>query len=800
MDSLSPASRPPAGPVSGLSLAQDSALAHCTGQARFADDLPEPPGTLHAALVLSDAAHGRLLSLDTDTARAMPGVVAVIGPRDIPGRNDVSPSHRAGEYLFAEETVEHWGQAIGMVVATTRDAAVAAAKAVRAAVEPLPPVLSVEEALSRDALLLPPMVLERGNPAAVLATAPHRVFGTFRCGGQEHFYLEGQIALAVPGEDGDISVHSSTQHPTEVQHIAARVLGCDFNRITVQVRRMGGGFGGKESNASWVGAAAALGAQLTGRPVKLRLARKADMAATGKRHPFLFRWTAGFDDTGRILALDALLAADGGHVLDLSTGVIFRAVTHALNVLDVADVRIDGRVAKTNTVSNTAFRGFGGPQGVLLMEDVVRHVARATGRTPEAVRERNFAGGPNGSHTPYGQEIEGDLIRRVWAEAREGSEWDRRRVAIDHFNRTHPFKRRGLGSFVLAFGISFGVMHMNQAGALVHVYADGSIRLNHGGTEMGQGLFIKVAQIVADVFGVPLSRIRITATSTGEVPNTSPTAASTGTDLNGMAAQIAATAIRDRMVATAAAEWGVDPSEVVLEDGQARAGNHALGFGELATLCHLKRVSLSATGFYRTPGIHWDPAAMRGEPFFYFSYGASVAEVEVDTLTGEHRCTAAYLVQDCGRSLNPVVDLGQIEGAFVQGLGWLTCEELFWDPQGRLRTLGPSTYKIPGSRDVPPDFQVKLLADAPARANTVFRSKAVGEPPLMLATAVWNALKDATGTEALDLPATPERVLLALRDASRRDVAGAPGRDAAGAPGRDAVPEPEHGRGEETPA
>lgn len=748
--------------TAGAPVPHDSALAHCTGQARFADDIPDLPGTLHAALILSDTAHARLLGLHTEEARAHLGVVAVITPADIPGANDISPAHKPGEQLFAETEILHWGQPLGMVVATTRDAAIAAAKAVAAEVEKLPPVLSIEDALEAGDLLLPPMVMTTGDVAQALATAPRTLSGEFRCGGQEHFYLEGQICLAIPGEDGDLTLHSSTQHPTEVQHIAARILGCDYNRITVQTRRMGGGFGGKESNASWVGAAAALAAHRTGRPVKLRLSRKADMAATGKRHPFLYRWTAGFDDTGRLLALDAFMVADGGHTLDLSTGVIFRAVTHALNALDVPHTRIDGRVVRTNTVSNTAFRGFGGPQGVLLTEDVVRHVARALGSTPEAVRARNFAGGENNDKTPYGQTLEGDLIRRVWAETQALSGWDARRAAVDAFNAAHPYKRRGLGSFVLAFGISFGVQSMNQAGALVHVYADGSIRLNHGGTEMGQGLFIKVAQIVAETFGVPLSRVRITATSTAEVPNTSPTAASTGTDLNGWAAQIAATAIRARMIEAAAEHWSVDPAEITLADDEARAGNHRLGFGELARLCHAKRVSLSAAGHYKTPGLSWDPVAMRGEPFFYFSYGASVAEVEVDTLTGEHRCTGAWLVQDCGRSLNPAVDLGQIEGAFVQGLGWLTCEELWWDAQGRLRTLGPSTYKIPGSRDVPEVFEVRLLADAPARADTIFRSKAVGEPPLMLATAVWNALADAAGVERLDAPVTPERMLEAF--------------------------------------
>ena len=748
--------------VIGQSTRHDSALAHCTGEARFTDDIPELPGTLHAALVLSDIAHARLHGLNTATAASMPGVVAIIGPQDIPGHNDVSPTHRGGEPLFADTEILHWGQALAMVVATSRDAALLAARAVTAEVEVLRPVLSVDEALAANDLLMAPMVMTTGDYAKALAASPHRLSGEFRCGGQEHFYLEGQICLAIPGEDGDLALHSSTQHPTEVQHIAAGILGCDFNRISVHVRRLGGGFGGKESNASWIGAAAALAAVKTGRPVKLRLPRKTDMAVTGKRHPFLFRWDVGFDDTGRILGLDALMAADGGHTLDLSTGVIFRAVTHALNVMAVPDIRIDGRVLRTNTVSNTAFRGFGGPQGVVLSEEIIRRIARAIGSTPEAVRERNFAGEANGSFTPYGQKLEGDLISRVWAETKDLSGWDARRAAVDAFNASHPHKRRGLGSFVLSFGISFGVQAMNQAGALVHVYADGSIRLNHGGTEMGQGLFIKIAQVVAETFGVPLSRVRITATSTAEVPNTSPTAASTGTDLNGWAARIAAGALRERMVKVAAEHWAVEEAEIEMVDDEVRAGNHRMSFGELAKLCHAKRVSLSATGHYKTPGLSWDPATMRGEPFFYFTYAAAVAEVEVDSLTGEHRCLGAWLVEDCGRSLNPAVDLGQIEGAFVQGMGWLTSEELFWDTQGRLRTLGPSTYKIPGSRDVPEVFEVRLLSDAPARADTIFRSKAVGEPPLMLATCVWNALIDAAGVESLDMPVTPERLLMAM--------------------------------------
>ncbi|WP_431285380.1 xanthine dehydrogenase molybdopterin binding subunit [Humitalea sp. 24SJ18S-53] len=748
----------------GASLRHDSALRHATGEARFCDDLPEPPGLLHGALVLSPIAHGAIEGLDFSAARAWPGVVAVFGPGDVPGANDVSPSGRAIEPLFAERLAEHWGQALALVVATDRDAAVAAAAAIRPVIAPLPAVLDVAEAAAARSLLMPAQILARGNAAEALAAAPMRANGEFRCGGQEHFYLEGQVALAIPNEDGDLLVHSSTQHPTEVQHIVARVLGCPQNRITVNCRRMGGAFGGKESNASWIAAAAAMAARATERPVKLRLSRRADMAVTGKRHPFLFRWQAGFSPDGRVTALDALLAADGGHVLDMTPGVLFRAVTHALNCYDVPDVRIEGLGCKTNTVSNTAFRGFGGPQGVLLMEEVLRSVARTTGLDIEAVRAKNFAGGANGSHTPYGQAIEGDLIRRVHAEAQALAGWDARRAAVDAFNATHPTLRKGLGCFTLAFGISFGLMHLNQAGALVHVYEDGSIRLNHGGTEMGQGLFIKIAQVVADAFGVPVEQIRITATSTAEVPNTAPTAASTGSDLNGWAAHLAASAIRERMAGVAAEIWGVAAGDVAFADGMVRAGgNQVMAFSDLAHACILRRVQLSATGFYKTPDIHWDPVAMRGEPFFYFSYGASVAEVVVDRLTGEYRTLGAWLVQDCGRSLNPAVDRGQIEGAFVQGMGWLTSEELVWDATGRLRTLGPSTYKIPGSRDVPPVFETRILEGAPARAETIFRSKAVGEPPLMLATAVWNALADATGAVSLSAPVSPEKVLAALK-------------------------------------
>jgi xanthine dehydrogenase large subunit len=611
-----------------------------------------------------------------------------------------------------------------------------------------------------------------------MKSAPYTLSAEFSVGGQEHFYLEGQIAFALPGEDGDIVVHSSTQHPTEVQHICARLLGCDLNQVTTMVRRLGGGFGGKESNASWVAGAAVLAANHTGKPVKLRLPREIDMIATGKRHPFLYRYTVGFDGEGRVLALDAMLAADAGWSLDLTPGVVARALTHTDNAYWIPHFRAVGYACKTHKQSNTAFRGFGGPQGVVVMEDALDRIALQLGRDPNEVRALNFYN-DTGDETPYGQKVDENHLPRIWAEVKRDSDYARRRAEIDAFNKTSPVLKRGLGLFPLKFGISFNIPHMNQAGALVHIYSDGSIRLNHGGTEMGQGLFIKVAQVVAEVFKVDIDRIRPSATSTAEVPNTSPTAASTGSDLNGWAAYAAADTIKQRMIAFAAEHFGAAESEIEFADNTVRiakpGSNQVVSFNELAKLCYLGRVSLSSTGYYKTPKIHWDGARMKGRPFFYFSFGAAAVEVAIDTLTGESRVLRADLVQDCGASLNPAIDLGQIEGAFVQGQGWLTCEELWWDKQGRLKTAGPSTYKIPGSRDAPAIFNVKMLDNAPSKEATIFRSKAVGEPPLMLATAVWTALKDAIAATGdgrtpvrLDAPATPEHILAAIETARPR--------------------------------
>jgi xanthine dehydrogenase large subunit len=752
----------------------DSAVGHVTGAARYLDDVPTVPGTLEAALILSPHAHARIRRIDLRRALAAPGVIAAVSARDIPGRNDIAPI-RSDEPLFPPEIAEYEGQPVAAVAATTLDEARAAAKLVEIEYDVLPAVLAVEDAIARQQFVSPPQTMTRGDVAAALKSAAHRLAGELRCGGQDHFYLEGQIALATPGENGEMQILSSTQHPTEVQHGVAHVLGLPFNAVTVEVRRMGGAFGGKESQATGVAAIAALLAWKTGRPVKLRLPRDDDMRATGKRHPFLVRYEVGFDDDGAIQALDLVLAANGGNVADHTPAVLTRALCHADNCYWIPHLRFRGLPCKTNTVSNTAFRGYGGPQGMLAIETIIEAIARHLGKPVDAVRRRNFYGVERNNVTPYGMTVEDNIIARLCDELDRSVDLARWRDDIRAFNRESPVVRKGLATMPVKFGISFNRPALNQAGALVHVYTDGSVTLNHGGTEMGQGLFVKVAQVVAEAFQIDIDNVRMTATTTAKVPNTSPTAASSGSDLNGMAALNAAEQIRDRMAQVAAEHFGVPRSEIVFAANRVFAGNRSMSFAELAALAWERRVPLSATGFYRTPKIHWDFATNTGRPFYYFVYGAAAAEVAIDTLTGETRVLRVELIEDCGRSLNPAIDLGQIEGGFVQGMGWLTSEELWWDADGRLKTHGPSTYKIPGSRDVPPVFNARILADAPNREHTVFRSKAVGEPPLMLAISVWLAIRDAIASLSderlaaqLDAPATPERVLAAVDDMRRR--------------------------------
>ncbi|WP_052763817.1 xanthine dehydrogenase molybdopterin binding subunit [Microvirga massiliensis] len=743
----------------------DSAVKHVQGAARYIDDLPEPEGTLHIAIGQSPKARGRLVSLDVSAVRAIPGVAAVLTAADIPGPNDVSPT-QGDDPLFADDEIAFHGQALFAVIATDRDVARRAVKFATIEIAAERPSVTVEDALERGETVLPDYEFGRGDPKEAIAAAPRQLSGSFRIGGQEHFYLEGQAAFAIPGEDGDLVVHSSTQHPTEVQHVIARVLDIPDAFVTCEVRRMGGGFGGKESQATQWAVTAALAAKVTGRPCKIRLDRDDDFILTGKRHDFRCDWQVGFDEEGRIAGCAVEHLARCGYSADLSQGVVDRTMFHSDNAYFLPAVRVSSRRLKTNTVSNTAFRGFGGPQGMLAIEHVIDQIAWSTGRDPLDVRLANLYA-PGRNITPYGMEVEEtDTLRAIVETLEHTCDYRKRRNEIAAFNETSPILRKGIALTPVKFGISFTLTQLNQAGALVHVYQDGSVHLNHGGTEMGQGLYTKVAQVVAEEFGIGLERVRITATSTGKVPNTAPTAASSGSDLNGMAACNAARAIKARMAAFAAEEFGTTPDQVEFRDDRVFIGNESLSFSGLAKRCVNGRVQLSEAGFYKTPKITWDRARATGRPFFYFAYGAACSEVIIDTLTGENRLLRVDILHDVGRSLNPALDIGQIEGGFVQGMGWLTTEELVFDGEGRLLTHAPSTYKIPVASDVPADLRVVLFPNA-NREETIYRSKAVGEPPLMLANSVFCAIADAIHSLAperpvpLYAPATPEAILSA---------------------------------------
>lgn len=745
------------------SLPQDSAVLHVTGQATYIDDIPEPHGTLHIALGLAPRARGKIRSLDLSAVLAVEGVVRVITGADVPGKNDSSP-HLGDEPMLATGEIAFHNQAVFAVVATTRKAARIAARLGRFDIEAEKPSVSIADARAEGGRVLPDYAWSNERVAPALAEAPHRLVGEIEIGGQEHFYLEGQAAFALPGEGDEMFVHSSTQHPSEVQHIVARVLGVADHNITVECRRMGGGFGGKESQASQFAAIAAVAAKLTKRPCKLRLDRDDDFVLTGKRHDFRSAYQVGFDEEGRIKALDLALDARCGYSADLTLGVVDRAMFHSDNAYFLPEAQIATRRLKTNTVSNTAFRGFGGPQGMLATECVLDAIAHQLGRDPLDVRKANFYA-PGRDLAPYGMPVfDCDILLPLVERLEATSEYIARRAEIAAFNASSPILKKGIALTPVKFGISFTLKHLNQAGALVHVYSDGSVSLNHGGTEMGQGLYVKVAQVVADVFGLPLERVKITATNTSKVPNTGPTAASSGSDLNGMAAKIAAETIRDRMAAEAARRFGCMPGDVIFTQGMVRSENHEIAFSALAKACVLERISLSSTGFYSTPGITWDRMTRTGRPFFYFAYGAACSEVIIDTMTGEMKLLRADILHDCGQSLNPAIDIGQIEGGFVQGLGWLTTEELVFDAEGRLKTHAPSTYKIPVASDIPADFRTALWYE-PNREAAIHRSKAVGEPPVMLAISVFSALADAVHALRpgrpvnLRAPATPEAIL-----------------------------------------
>ena len=747
----------------------ESAHLHVSGEALYVDDLPELARTAHAALGLSTQAHARITRIDLDAVRAMPGVIGVLTAADLPGPNDCGPIVHDDPILAAGE-VHYAGQPIFAVIAETHDAARRAARAAVIDYAPLPALLDPLEAARQHSLVLPPMQRVRGDPAARLAAAPHRLAGQWQVGGQEHFYLEGQIACAAPREDGCMQLWCSTQHPTEMQHVVAHMLGLAAHRVVVETRRMGGGFGGKESQSALFACVAALAAWKFRRPVKLRPDRDDDMRITGKRHDFHYDYEVGFDDDGRVLALRIEMVARAGFSADLSGPVATRAVCHVDNAYYLSDVDIRALLARTHTQSNTAFRGFGGPQGAIAIEHVLDSIARTLGRDALDVRRLNFYGGPGRDTTPYGQVVADNVILELVAELEADSDYRARRSAIAAFNATSPVLKKGLALTPVKFGISFNLSHLNQAGALVHVYTDGSVLVNHGGTEMGQGVNTKVCQVVAHELGIDLARVRATATDTSKVANTSATAASTGADLNGQAAAAAARRIRQRLAAFAARTWGdgAAAAEVRFADDQVHVGGRAIGFAEVVGQAYLARVQLWSDGFYATPGLHWDASTLTGHPFYYFAYGAAVSEVIIDTLTGEWRLLRADLLHDAGESINPAIDRGQIEGGFIQGMGWLTTEELCRDADGRLLTHAPSTYKIPAAHDCPADFRVRLYPN-PNRADTILRSKAVGEPPLLLAFSVWFALRDAVAAVGdgrtnppLRAPATPEAILDAV--------------------------------------
>ena len=775
-------------------LPHDAARLHVTGQARYVDDIPLPAGTLHLAFGLSGVARGRITGMDLSAVRMAPGVVMVLTADDLPFANDVSPSAH-DEPLLAAGAVHYIGQPVFAVVAQSHLAARRAARLGRIDYAEEAPILTIDQAQAANSRFEDgPRIYSKGDAPAAIAAAPHRVKGRFEVGGQEHFYLEGQAALALPQEGGDMVVHSSTQHPTEIQHKVAEALGVPMHAVRVEVRRMGGGFGGKESQGNALAVACAVAASMTGRPCKMRYDRDDDMVITGKRHDFRIDYVAGFDDAGRVLGVDFVHHVRCGWAQDLSLPVADRAMLHADNAYLLENARIESHRLKTNTQSATAFRGFGGPQGMVGIERVMDHIAHHLGRDPLEVRRANYyaeaapaAGGAGGlsappftpgerppedisgkkkQTTPYGMEVEDFILHAMTDRLATEAGYDARRQAVAAWNAAQPVLKRGLALTPVKFGISFTLTHLNQAGALVHVYQDGSVHMNHGGTEMGQGLFQKLTQVAARSLGAKQAVIRASATDTSKVPNTSATAASSGADLNGMAVQAACETLIGRLKDHLAAQHGVQPEEITFAEGQVSAPGLSLTWQEVIASAYEARISLSATGFYKTPEIAWDRIKGAGRPFLYFAYGAAVTEVVIDTLTGENRILRCDILHDCGASLNPALDIGQIEGGFVQGAGWLTTEELVWDTAGLLKTHAPSTYKIPACSDRPEVFNVELWPGQNTQ-QTIYRSKAVGEPPFMHGISAFLALSNAVAAcgphyPDLQAPATSEEVFNAI--------------------------------------
>ncbi len=753
----------------GRALEHDSGIKHVTGEAIYIDDINEPANLLFLDAGGSTEAHATITGLDLSAVKIAPGVRLVLTVDDIPGDNDVSPTGTHDDPVLADGEVVFHGQPIFAVVADTLQQARDATRLAMIEYDPLPAILGIDEAVAAKSFISHTRIWERGKVDDVMRNTPQRISGRLNIGGQEHFYLEGHGSLVEPGEDGDVMVHCSTQHPSEVQHNVAHVLGVPNHAVTVEVRRMGGGFGGKETQGAQWAALAAIAAVKTGRPVKVCLDRDDDMIRTGKRHDFTADYEVGFDDDGNIVAADLTYASRCGYSADLSDAINDRAMFHTDNAYYLGATRIVSHRCRTNTVSNTAFRGFGGPQGMLAGEWMIEQVARAVGKDPLTIRKQNFYSGEGRNETPYFMTVEDFVLDQIVPDLENSADYWARRQKIAAFNKSSPVIKHGLSLTPVKFGISFTTSFLNQAGALIHIYRDGSVHLNHGGTEMGQGLFTKVAQVVAHELQIDLAQVKITATTTGKVPNTSATAASSGSDMNGMAAQAAAKTLKRRLIAFAMNHFDVAEENILFNANRVTIGNQKMSFADLIELAYLNRVQLSATGFYRTPKIHWDPATGRGRPFYYFAYGAAVSEVAIDTLTGESRLLRTDILHDVGRSLNPAIDLGQIEGGFIQGAGWLTSEELCWDDKGRLTTHAPSTYKIPTCGDRPEEMNINIWKKGENKEATVHRSKAVGEPPLMLAISVFLAIADAVSSlsdyrhaAALHAPATPEAILSAV--------------------------------------
>jgi xanthine dehydrogenase large subunit len=757
----------------------DSAVKHVTGESVYVNDIPVHDQLLLGKVVFSKYAHAKIKKLNIKKALKVKGVRAILTAKDIPGKNQMGPVIH-DEFCLAEKEVTFVGQAVALIVAENESALHEAEKLIQLECEPLEAILDIETAIEKNSLLAPPRKIERGNVDYALQSAPHCIKGELKTGGQEHWYLETQAALAVPREGKEILVHASSQNPTETQAIVAEVLGVAKNEVEVEVKRMGGGFGGKETQGNHVAAWASLLANATKCPVKIHLFRDDDQIMTGKRHRYFSKYEIGFDDEGHILAYHVELNADAGAATDLSMAILERATLHADNAYFIPQVRIIGRAWKTNLPSNTAYRGFGGPQGMAVIETAIDKIARYLHKEPAEIRYKNFYKPENNFHTPYGQIVENNRLYLMYDKIIQSSEYFDRKKEIEKFNKENEFIKKGIALTPVKFGISFTTSFLNQAGALVNIYTDGTVLVNHGGTEMGQGLHTKILQIASVELGVSPDKVKVNATNTSKVPNTSPTAASTGSDINGMAVKNAVDIIKSRLADVVVSDFEkkypeikIAKENIVFENNQVfdkENPEYKISFSELVQIAYMKQVSLSSTGFYKTPGVYFDREKGIGNPFYYFAYGMSVSEVEIDVLTGQHKLLRTDIIHDVGDSLNEGIDKGQVEGGFVQGMGWVTTEELKWDKNGNLLTHSPDTYKIPTVNDIPIDFRVELLKNVP-NDGTIRRSKAVGEPPFMLAFSVWLAIKDAISAvknhkeePEFSLPATAEQILMSIEN------------------------------------